>query len=84
MSENVEIEIDLDDGIINDLIALYINENMDSASVDVFNANVENHGIYHASALAIRNQAILEGIKFGIEEDKKRKVKEEAETSTPE
>lgn len=71
------IKIDLEDNVMKDLIEIYINLNMTKESMLVFNENVDNHGMMHAAALALRNEAIIEAVKQGIEHEKQKKAAEE-------
>lgn len=64
---NVDITVDLDNDTVSDLIRIYIRHNMSSASYEVF--DMDNNGFMIAAANALRNEAIINGIKLGMKHD---------------
>jgi len=67
MTNNVDLEIDLDDVLIEDLLNIYIRTHMTSGSYEIFQREKEHQLILDAAAKAVLNEAIVEAIKIGME-----------------
>jgi len=70
MTNNVDLDIDLDDGIEDDLLDVYIRMYMSSASYEVFQREKENMTMVEAAGKALLNEALLTAIKIGMMIDK--------------
>ena len=66
---NVDLELNLEDDVIEDLIAVYIRTNMSTASYEVFMRDREKTGVRVAAGCALLNEAIINAIIVGMEID---------------
>lgn len=69
---NVDLEINLDEDIKEKLVELYIRNNMESGSYEVFEREQKaGTSILEAAGSALMNDAIIVAMKLGMEADKK-------------